>query len=84
MLHARMTPEAFGNPRQETLLLCLQEGVSIETKAGEGIKRKRSRGSAGKDEGGWRMRNEVNALKSLPHETAKFSRRHFYGKQLLT
>lgn len=44
----------------------------METEAGEGINRKRSGGSAGKDEGGGGgrggdKRNEVNALKSLPH-----------------
>lgn len=44
----------------------------METAAGEGINRKRSRGSAGRDEGGggggegWRQRNEVNA-KRLSH-----------------
>lgn len=43
----------------------------METAAGEGINRKRSRGSAGRDEGGgggvggWRQRNEVNAKKAV-------------------
>lgn len=39
----------------------------METKAGEGINRKRSRASAGEEGGGWSQKNEVNALKSLPH-----------------
>lgn len=42
----------------------------METKTGEGINRKKSRGSAGKD-GGLRQKNEVNALKSLPHKQPK-------------
>lgn len=42
----------------------------METKAGEGINRKRSRGSAGKDSG-WRQKNEVSALESLSHTRSR-------------
>ncbi len=44
----------------------------METKAGEGINRKRSRGSAGEDRG-WREKNEVNALNNRNLPTALLS-----------
>lgn len=45
--------EAWSLPQPLTgnAVACLQEGVSMETKAGEGMNRKRSRGSAGEDGG---------------------------------